>query len=329
MRRLRGWLILPLLLSSVIGQSRPSAPQRAIVIRHVTVIDTSGAAARPDMTVLILGNRISSIAKSDGARIPKEAQVVDGTGRFLIPGLWDMHVHPSGKEYLTLFIANGVTGIRIMWGSPEDQEWRKQIEAGQLVGPRMVIASPIIDGPKPYWRGSISVATEQQARQTVDEVKKAGADFVKVYQLLPREEYFAIADEARKQAIPFEGHVPISVTAQEASQAGQKSFEHLVGILPAIRNSRLPRPRSTTSVRTKLIGLGYVLIHMKKFSDAIAIFKLSTEAYPESYNTWDSLAEAYMDNGDKQLAIQNYEKSLQINPGSTNGIEMLKKLKSQ
>jgi hypothetical protein len=96
-----------------------------------------------------------------------------------------------------------------------------------------VIASPIIDGPKPYWSGSISVGNEQEARQAVDEAKKGGADFVKVYQFLPREDYFAIADEARKQSIPFEGHVPISVRAQEASQAGQKSFEHLIGVLPA------------------------------------------------------------------------------------------------
>lgn len=115
-----------------------------------------------------------------------------------------MHVHPIGKEYLPLFVANGVTGIH-MWGSPDHNEWRKQIQARQLLGPHMVIASPIIDGPQTYWPGSISVSTEQQARQSVDEVKKDGADFVKVYQLLPRKEYFANTDEAKKQGIPLAG----------------------------------------------------------------------------------------------------------------------------
>jgi D-alanyl-D-alanine-carboxypeptidase/D-alanyl-D-alanine-endopeptidase len=79
----------------------------------------------------------------------------------------------------------------------------------------------------------------------------------------------------------------------------------------------------------ELIDLGYQLIHLKRFADAIAIFKLSVEAYPQSYNTYDSLAEAYMDNGDKQLAIEYYQKSLQINPGNTNGVRMLKKLNNQ
>jgi imidazolonepropionase-like amidohydrolase len=97
----------------------------------------------------------------------------------------------------------------------------------------MVIASAIIDGPKPFWPGSVSVSTEAQARQAVLDAKQTGADFVKVYTFLPREEYFAIADEAKKQGMPFAGHVPLAVSAEEASNAGQKSFEHLFGILPA------------------------------------------------------------------------------------------------
>jgi tetratricopeptide (TPR) repeat protein len=78
----------------------------------------------------------------------------------------------------------------------------------------------------------------------------------------------------------------------------------------------------------ELVGLGYRLMAMKKFKDAIEVFKLSVEEFPESYNTYDSLGEAYVDNGDKELAIKNYEKSVQLNPKNTNGIEMLKKLKA-
>jgi hypothetical protein len=151
MARLCGWLILPLLICSLAAQTSSGAPQNLVAIRHVTVIDATGSPARPDMTVTIIGDRIASIAKSSKATLPEGGQVIDAAGKFLIPGLWDMHVHPTGKDYLLLFIANGVTGIRIMWGSPNYFEWRKEIEAGQLLGPRMWIASPIIDGPKPYW----------------------------------------------------------------------------------------------------------------------------------------------------------------------------------
>jgi len=223
-------LFFPLFLS---GQNSPDAKENVLVITHATVIDATGAPAERDYAVVITGDRITGIGETAMVVVPHGARVVDASGKFLIPGLWDMHVHPQGKEYLALFIANGVTGARVMWGSAEDHEWRKEIEAGELIGPRMVIASPLVDGPKPYWRGSISVASEAQARQVVDKVKLDGADFVKVYQFLPRDLYFAIADESKKQGIPFAGHVPIDVSAVEASNAGQKSFEHLVGILPA------------------------------------------------------------------------------------------------
>ena len=171
--------------------------------------------------------------KSAKIHAPKDAQIVDATGKFLIPGLWDMHVHWDDKNYLPLFLANGVTGVRVMFGDPMFYEWRKEVEQGSLLGPRMLIASPIVDGPKPFWPGSIAVANETEGRQAVTRVKQGGADFVKVYSFLPRDAYFAIADEAKKQGIAFEGHVPISVSVEEASEAGQKSIEHLTGILPA------------------------------------------------------------------------------------------------
>jgi imidazolonepropionase-like amidohydrolase len=562
--------------------------QPKLLLTHVTVIDATGAAARPNMNVLIANGRIAAIGAEISAS--PDAQIVDATGKFLIPGLWDMHVHWGDTDYLPLFLANGVTGIRIMWGSPINYEWRKQSAAGQLLAPHLVIASPLIDGPKPFWPGSISVSTEAQAREAVDQAKQRGADFVKVNSFLPREEYFAIADEAKKQNIAFAGHLPLAVSAEEASDAGQKSFEHLLGILSAcstrsaeladaaradladdlaatrpafwgartkalrqlmldtyspekaaalfatfnrngtwqcptltllrttafaenpssftndprlkyipprmkadwnppgiaqdygnpafaekefqkdlevvgamqkagvgilagtdtsnpfcmpgfslhdelgllvkagltpmealqtatlnparflgaekdfgtvekgkvadlvlldanplddIANTKkiaaviyggklIPRleidrmlaqvealaarplignvlmktiqekniaaavaqyhdlranqPNGYDFSEQEFIGLGYVLLHMKKIPDAIEIFKLSVESYPQSYNTWDSLAEAYMDHGDKDLAIQNYKKSIELNPNNVNGKEKLKQL---
>src|SRR5206468_2688762 len=131
------------------------------------------------------GDRITELDPANKARVPKNARVVDATGKFLIPGLWDMHVHwGRDKEYLPLFIANGVTGIRLMAGHPFYQQWRKEIGDGTLLGPRMAIASTIVDGPKPWWPNSIAVSSDAEARQAVNKVKQDGADVVKVYWFL-------------------------------------------------------------------------------------------------------------------------------------------------
>lgn len=204
-----------------------------LIVTHATVIDTTSAPVRSNVTVVMVNDRITQIGKDGDTSLPSAGTVVDATGKFLIPGLWDMHVHWHEQDYLPLFIANGVTGVRIMWGDSVHHGWRKEIEQGTLVGPRLYIASRIVDGPKPFWPSSIAAGTEAEGQLAVKMAKVAEADFVKVYSLLPREVYFAIADEAKKRAIPFEGHVPIAVTAAEASAAGQRSIEHLTGILAA------------------------------------------------------------------------------------------------
>jgi imidazolonepropionase-like amidohydrolase len=225
-------LLLLLLLMALPARPSPQAP-RPLVFTHVTVIDMTGAPPSLDLTVVITGNRITELGKSGAVHAPEGAQVVDATGKFMIPGLWDMHVHWLHKDYVPLFVANGVTGIRIMWGSPFHHQWRHEIEQGALLGPRMAIASAIVDGPKPIWPGSLAVGSDAEGRQAVIRSKQEGADFIKVYSRLPREAYFAIADEAKKQGIPFAGHVPESVSVAEASDAGQKSIEHFTSFLEA------------------------------------------------------------------------------------------------
>lgn len=196
-------LFLCFLSFFAIAQTQSFGPK--IAFTHVTIIDATGAPAKPDMTVILSAGRIAEIGSSTQLRAPTDSQVIDATGKFLIPGLWDMHVHWGNTAYLPLFIANGVTGMRIMWGDSVQHEWRRQSETGQLLAPHLVIASALVDGPKPFWPGSVSVSTESQARQAVAQAKQAGADFVKVYTFLPREEYFAMVDEAKKQDIPFAG----------------------------------------------------------------------------------------------------------------------------
>jgi imidazolonepropionase-like amidohydrolase len=233
MKTLLACLILLGLLTPLLAQQSQLPHSQPLVFSHATVIDATGAPARSDMTVVITGSRISAMGETGKVRVPQDAQVVDATGQFVIPGLWDMHVHWDRKDSLPLFIANGVTGVRQMWGMPRHHVWRKEFEQGTLLGPRMVIASPIVDGPNPIWPGSIAVGTAAEAREAVRTLKQDGADFIKVYSRLPREAFFAIADEATKLGLPFAGHVPQSVSAAEASEAGQHSIEHLTGILAA------------------------------------------------------------------------------------------------
>jgi len=227
------------LFASFALRAQSSAPS-VLVIHDVTVIDATGAPPQAHRTVIVHDGKIEEVGSSWGGMGGKLPGVhVDGTGKFLIPGLWDMHVHmvfgdwfPRGKDVtLPLFIANGVTGVRDMGGELDIlQQWRKEIAAGTLIGPRMVISGPMLDGPQPRFPSSIAIKTPEDGRRAVDELKRRGADFIKLQSLIPREAVFAIAEEARKQGISFVGHVPDSVRASEASNAGQKSFEHLIGI---------------------------------------------------------------------------------------------------
>jgi imidazolonepropionase-like amidohydrolase len=210
---------------------------QSLAIEHVTVIDATGKAAQPDETVVVERDRIASVTPSRKVKIPKGSQIVDGAGKFLIPGLWDMHIHSMSDAWTYgLYLANGVVGVRAMWGPEDANVWREKHATYEKPAPNIYIASPIIDGPKPVFPSMISVATEARGREVVDRYKDHGSDFIKVYSLLPRDVYFAIADEARKRGIPFAGHVPYSVTAAEASDAGQKSMEHLIGVEVACSN---------------------------------------------------------------------------------------------
>jgi imidazolonepropionase-like amidohydrolase len=236
MKRLSLLLLLAVLAPFAAAQAARDA--KTLAITHVTVIDVTGAAAEPDMTVTVHGGRIAEIKRSS-RKIPKQAQVVDGRGKFLIPGLWDMHVHtnfgdwlPDGKELvLPLFVANGITGVRDMGGDLHLlQEWRGQIEVGTIVGPRMVISGPMLDSAPPHFPASVPIATAADGRKAVDDLKQGGADFIKVQSYIPRDAYFAVAEEAKKQGMVFVGHVPDAIRASEASNAGQKSIEHYTGI---------------------------------------------------------------------------------------------------
>jgi imidazolonepropionase-like amidohydrolase len=227
-----------ILLCSALLLTQPqlASGQRSLVFTHVTVIDATGAAAKPDLSVVISGGRIVELGRTGQVRLPKDALVVNASGKFLIPGLWDMHVHEWNKEvFFPLFLANGITGVRDMFSPlPPIKQWRAEIAAGTTIGPHIVAAGIIVDGPYPLCAPcTIAVSNADEGRKAVLKVKEMGSDFIKVYSMLPRDAYFAIADEAKRQNMVFAGHVSEFVSAAEASDAGQKSIEHLTGVLVA------------------------------------------------------------------------------------------------
>src|SRR5579864_2419664 len=170
----------------------PVVPDGQIYITHVIVIDTETGKELPDRTVHISGDRISEVVKSKDLASPTGAKVIDGTNKYLIPGLWDMHVHGTEVDSTyPLYIANGVTGVRDMFGPPDANKFRAEFDKKQLVAPHFYLASPIVDGHPKVWRTSVEVNTPAEARQFVDEQKHNGADFIKVYSRLKREEFLA------------------------------------------------------------------------------------------------------------------------------------------
>jgi imidazolonepropionase-like amidohydrolase len=218
-------------LCSALLVAEGQAPRPPLVLSHVNIVDVIAGSLQRDFDVTIRDGRIAAVAPAARGAAPAGVRVVDGTGKFLIPGLADMHVHWYDERYLGLFIANGVTRVRQMWGMPVHLDWRKRIEAGQLLGPRFSISSPIVDGPHPFWPGSIAVGDAEMAAKVVANIKKNGYDFVKVYSTLPREVYFAILRAARENGLEVAGHIPVEVNAAEAADAGQVSNEHLTNIM--------------------------------------------------------------------------------------------------
>ena len=199
-----------------------------IVVRDVTVLDVTEGSLNPGMNVVIDDGRIMSVSADPSAA---GATVVDGSGKFLIPGLWEMHAHVWEDESLFyLYIGAGVTGVRDLGSALEPlRQWEADVEAGNVIGPRIVTAGPPADGtgPNPYPKlPTVPIGTADEGRAAADRLKADGADFVKPLGV-PREAYFALAERAREIGIPVAGHVPGGVSLREAVDAGQRTVEHL------------------------------------------------------------------------------------------------------
>jgi len=219
-------------------QERPAVPTLAIV--GVAVVDVDNGMTLRNQTVLVAANRITGVGARDSVPIPAGAQVVEAEGRFLIPGLWDMHTHlidpdiPGGLEVvLPLLVANGVTGVRDMGSSSLDSivELRRAVRDGDVLGPRIVLAGKVLDGlPVVFPPDEIVVRTAAEAVKAVDSLATRGVDFIKLYEMLPRDVFVAAMEAAKERGLPVAVHVPLTMDASEVSKLGVRSVEHLRNI---------------------------------------------------------------------------------------------------
>ena len=266
---MKGFLAL---LTLVLFSCAPSTPARQsdpppLVLAHVTIIDVARGTQQADMTVVVNGNRITLVGRAGRARIPRSAVVVDATGKFLIPGLWDSHIHltiipdqeVSRDIVVPLLIANGVTSVRDMGGDWERlQSLRHAITAGKVVGPRIVTPGPFVDGPQEASKFLVPVKTEEEARLAVGRLKAQGVDFIKVQAALTTPLWRAVLDEAGRLGIPVAGHVPERISAFEVAKSTQRSIEHISPVLPGDAGVLLACSGKEADLRAEMLEIEHL-----------------------------------------------------------------------
>jgi hypothetical protein len=201
----------------------------------VTLIPMDREVTLPDRTVIVQAGKIVAVGPTKQTTVPDDAVVIDGQDRYLMPGLADMHVHLENKDFFALFLRNGVTSVRNMWGSPFHQSLQILVERGDIPGPTIYTTGPIIDGSPPTWRESIVVRNVEEARAEVRRQKAAGFEALKVYDNLRRDAYGALATAAKETGMRIEGHVPIAVGVEHALVSGQRTIEHLSEYMWAVK----------------------------------------------------------------------------------------------
>ena len=263
--RITLWSILSLLL--ILGTDlRPvSVTQtKALVVTNVTVIDATGAPARPDMTVVISNGRISAIGPSGLIKAPPGSEVIDAAGKYLIPGLWDMHLHLTiipdqaitRQVIAPTLVAYGITSARDMGGDwPRIEELRREITEGKIIGPQIISPGPFVDGPEPPATFFVSVNSEDEARRAVRKLTSDGVDFIKVQSQLSLDCWRAVLSEAQKLNVPVVGHIPERVSAFEVARSSQRSIEHVSAISPGDAGVLLACSTKETSLRAEMLDI--------------------------------------------------------------------------
>ena len=268
-----------------------------LAIQDVTLIDVASGTARPHMTVVIDDGKISRVGLASSIQLPASTRIVPGKDKFLMPGLWDMHVHLYYKQYLPLFVAFGITGVQDMGSDfSKVSAWRDEIEKGGAVGPHIITSGPPVDGgasedPK---LPLLVARTADQARVVFDQLYKMDVDFIKVLSRLPREAYFALAEQARHWDLRMVGHIPTNVTAQEAVEARQKSLEHMFGVTKSVSNEAeaLKFFERCTLIGTRVDPTLVLWLRMSHIDDTKLMSDPQLQVVPASIrNTWPDVSD--------------------------------------
>ena len=213
-------------------QALPATAAETTAFVNVNVVPMAAEVVIEQQTVVVRNGTIAAVGPVDEVPIPEDAIVVDGTDRYLMPGLAEMHAHvpdadsPEIGRYFNLYVANGVTMIRGMLGRPSHISLRESLEQGKVFGPRLVTSGPSVNGR--------SVESAEQARRMVREQHAAGYDFIKVHPGPTREEFEAVAETANALGMPFAGHVPVAVGVRRALELGMATIDHLDGYFAAL-----------------------------------------------------------------------------------------------
>jgi imidazolonepropionase-like amidohydrolase len=210
-------------------EARPGTPSTVALV-GVNVRSLEGPHSRADQTVLIVEDRIEAIGPRDSVQVPEGTEVLELPGRWVLPGLVDMHVHLFSREDLPQYLDAGITTVRNMWGWDLHLDLRKAVATGEVVGPRIVTAGRLVDGDPPVLRGSAALSTTAQARDEVARQARAGFDGIKAYDRLPAPVFGAVVLAARRAGLPVWGHPPEAVGVDGALAAGIETLEHLRGV---------------------------------------------------------------------------------------------------
>jgi imidazolonepropionase-like amidohydrolase len=215
-----------------------------IVISNAKIVDITNNKILANKLIAISGHTIQAIDDTKMIARYKADKYVDAGGKYVMPGLWDMHIHLRGgadmiaanKAHLPLFLAFGITTVRECGGdlTPQIMEWRKQTADGTLPGPRIFTSGPKLDGPKPTWAGSLLVETPEQVSKALDSLQKIHTDFVKIYESkISRDAYLKVVSQAHKRGLKSTGHMPYTVELTEAVALGMNGSEHLYYVFKA------------------------------------------------------------------------------------------------
>lgn len=235
-------LLLLFIILSIASCSTSQKTKLDLLIDNANVVDVKTGQLLVNQQIGVRNDTIIFVREAGNNSDFTATQTIDATGKFVIPGLWDMHVHFRGgnelieenKNLLPLFIANGITGVREAGGDMTQEifKWRTEIQSGRLIGPTIYTSGPKLDGPKATWAGSIPVTTKEEVIQAVDSLENMGVDFIKIYDSsISREAYIWIIEEAKKRGITTSGHMPFTVMLADAVNAGLGSVEHLYYVL--------------------------------------------------------------------------------------------------